>query len=149
MNQFYENSWDDRFKTLGDPAENAFLAANPTAHRLGLNRPNFSMYNLPATVRMIPDFITQNGFVEVMGLSSYYPDASLKLKLEKLDALNKWTMMGPVHLTVWDSYHKRWWTATIQDWSTTIWAHATIAHFPDNNKPYFNLEIRWFPNAVQ
>jgi len=157
MSEFYKQNWSQRFSTMGDTAELAFTELYPNAHRMGVNRPDFSMLKLGAMLRMTPDFLKEDGWYEVMGLSTRYKDASLKMKMEKLDSLNKWLQVGDGYLWVWDSHRKQYWCATIVEWNNAIWAHATVRHFEDNNKVYWNLEIEHFPreairvvpNAVQ
>lgn len=143
--QFSDQNWVSRYRTMGDTAETAFTTLYPHAHRLGLNRPSFSVASLPQLFRHTPDFLLPGGFYEVMGVSSRNKDATLKLKFEKLDSLKAWTLLGPGNLWVWDSNRKRYWCAPIAEWSHACAHYASVAYFPDNGKPYWELLITHFP----
>ena len=67
---FHQGNWQARYRTMGDPAETAFTTIHPHAHRMGINRPDFSVAALPKLFRHTPDFLLPNGFYEVMGVSS-------------------------------------------------------------------------------
>jgi len=142
---FNEHGWSHRFKTMGDTAETAFATLYPHAHRLGINRPDFSVASLPRYFRHTPDYLLPSGFYEVMGVSSRNKQATLKVKFEKLDSLKVWELLGPGHLWVWDSHRKRYWSAPIGEWVHACSHHASVAYFPDNNKPYWDLPIGNFP----
>jgi hypothetical protein len=145
MKNFNEHKWSHRYKTMGDTAESAFLMLYPHAHRMGINRPDFSVASLPKHFRHTPDYLLPAGFYEVMGVSSRSKDPTLKLKFDKLDSLKIWTLLGPGFLWVWDSHRKRYWCATIEEWAHACAHHATVDYFSDNNKPYWNLGIECFP----
>lgn len=145
MSDFHKKSFAQRFDAMGDQAETAFLAVNPTAHRTGLNRPDFSMRGMPAPMRYAPDFMLPDGFYEVMGIASR-GDGKLKLKQEKIDSLLLWRVLGPLHLWVWDSSQKRFWTAPIDEWVDRCHRHGTLDRFHDNNKPYWLLHHGEFPS---
>ena len=132
---------------MGDAAEAAFLAEFPKAHRTGLDRPSFSMKSMPSNLRNLPDFLLPTGFHEVMGFSSRGKNPTLKLKLEKADALKAWAFLGDVFLFVWDSSGKQWWHAPIEDWLLACYHHADVEVFPDNNAPYWNLPWEFFPGT--
>lgn len=144
MSTFKERNWHSRMMTMGDTAENAFLAVCPNAHRIGLNRPNFDVRGMIDTMRYSPDFMTSKGFYEVMGCASR-GDSLLKVKLEKLSALQSWTCIGPVNLWIWDSSKKRYWDAPLEEWMKACYKYGDVAKFSDNNKPYFALHIHNFP----
>ena len=144
-NSFNTKPWTSRYYTMGDTAEQAFQTLYPHAHRLGINRPDFSVASLPRYFRHTPDYLLPSGFYEVMGVSSRSKTASLKLKFEKLDSLKVWTLLGPGNLWVWDSHRKRYWSASVEEWAHACAHHATVDFFPDNNKPYWNLELAHFP----
>ena len=95
--EYHQQPFSTRYGVLGDVAELAFMEAHPHAHRLGLNRPAFSMKDMTDNMRYTPDFMLGDGFYEVMGFSSRGND-SLKLKFEKLDALRSWADIGPTFL---------------------------------------------------
>ena len=144
MNDFHKQDWKQRYETMGSPAEQAFLQVHPYAHRLGLDKPNFSMTKLPAFFRQAPDFMLSDGVYEVMGVSSGADNPSLKMKHEKLDALLEWNKYGKVHLWVWDSATAVINCRTIKEWKSLMVDYATIGHFPDNNKKYWDLPIHRF-----
>lgn len=145
MTEFHERPFPARFAVMGDKAEGAFEGLHPNAHRLGLNRPNMSMAKMPATMRYAPDYMIEDMAVEVMGFSSR-GNASLKLKCEKLDALQAWALIMPVNLWVYDSARNRYWTAPIRQWATMCQSHAERLFFPDNMRPYWNLPMTAFPD---
>lgn len=142
---FNSQKWSTRFETMGDTAENAFESIYPHAHRMGLNRPNFDHNTLSQWLRHTPDYLMPNGFFEVMGISTHSNKSSLKLRVEKLDSLNKWLTLGNGYLWVWDSNEHQYWWAPIKDWEYACWQYAEIKRFSDNNKPYYNLLVSDFP----
>jgi hypothetical protein len=96
-------------------------------------------------LRHTPDYLMPNGFFEVMGISTHKNKTTLKLRVEKLDSLNKWLTLGNGYLWVWDSNQHQYWWAPIQDWEYAAWEYAEIKRFSDNNKPYYDLSIDDFP----
>ena len=104
---FHEQGWGARYQTMGSTAETAFLGSYPHAHRLGIDRPDFSVRKLPLFFRQAPDFLLPDGAYEVMGVSSRAREPSLKMKHEKLEVLNEWGKYGDVYLWVWDSHKKQ------------------------------------------
>ena len=145
MTAFNSQNWQTRFKTMGDTAEQAFENIYPHAHRLGLNRPNFDHSTLTQWLRHTPDYLMPNGFFEVMGISTHKNKTTLKLRVEKLDSLNKWLTLGNGYLWVWDSNQHQYWWAPIRDWEYAVWEYAEIKRFSDNNKPYYDLSTDDFP----
>lgn len=139
---FHEQSFQSRFGTMGDQAEAAFDQVFPKNHKLGLNRPPFSMSGMLLEMRYVPDRITRDAFVEVMGIGT---DQTLKLKIEKFDALFAWKSIGPVDLFVYDSKHDRWWLAPITDWFRAVLLHGTLDQFHDG-KEYAALHADHFPS---
>jgi len=144
-NAFNTKSWTSRYATMGDTAETAFATLYPHAHRLGINRPAFSVASLPRYYRHTPDYLLPSGTYEVMGVSSRSKGATLKIKFEKLDSLKVWELLGPGHLWVWDSHKKRYWCSPVGDWVHACGHYGSVAYFPDNNKPYWDLPIEHFP----
>jgi hypothetical protein len=142
---FNSQAWGQRYKVMGDTAESSFELIHPHAHRMGINRPNFSIAALSQLLRHTPDYLLPNGFYEVMGVSSRTKDATLKLKFEKLHSLKQWTLFGDGYLWVWDSNKKRYWCASIDEWEHACAFHASVKYFDDNNKPYWDLPILHFP----
>lgn len=91
---------------MGDTAERKFVEhVDGKCERWGFNRPEgVSVPQLPARVRAAPDFVTNEGFVECMGVGR---KQKLQLKDEKLGVLRFWNDLMPVRVFVWDSYRKR------------------------------------------
>lgn len=145
MNEYYERPFAARYGVMGDKAESAFAALQPKAHRLGLNRPSLNMSKMAATMRYTPDYMTEDGAYEIMGFSSR-GNASLKLKCEKLDALQAWAMLMPTVLWVYDSAKHRYWSAPIAVWADACYQHGERLFFPDNMRPYWNLPMEKFPS---
>jgi len=144
MNGLSKQSWGSRYQTMGSTAEKAFLLKYPHAHRLGIDRPDFSVRKLPTFFRQAPDFLLQDGAYEVMGVSSRAEEPTLKLKHEKLDVLKEWAKYGPVHLWVWDSSRKTCVCMPIDAWEVLMKEYGEVKHFPDNNKAYWDLPIEHF-----
>jgi len=144
VNNFKEKSWSNRYSTMGDIAETAFIGVYPHAHRLGLNRPDFDVRGMADPMRYAPDFMMSDGLYEVMGVASR-GDSLLKIKFEKLDALSTWMCIGPVNLFIYDSSKKRYWEGGLREWIKACHRCAEVARFPDNKKPYFALHIDDFP----
>ena len=145
MSAFHQQTWGARFQTMGSTAEKAFLESYPHAHRLGIDRPDFSVRKLPVFFRQAPDFLLPDGAYEVMGVSSRAQQPSLKMKHEKLDVLKQWNKYGDVYLWVWDSHKKESTCLPIKEWEKIMQKNGEINHFPDNNKPYWDLHVDWFP----
>ncbi len=141
---FHKQGFNQRFATMGDPAEEAFVRANPKHHRLGLNRPPFSMGGMSPLMRYAPDFMVRDRMVEVMGIATG-GQGTLKLKQEKLDALIKWEQIGPVTLWVWDQSKDECWEAPILKWGAACIANGQQNRFPDNDKLYWELPHILFP----
>ena len=104
---FSDQSWEHRFGQMGDASEAKFVEyCDGKCERWGINRPE-GVYvpHLPARVRAAPDYLTDDGYVECMGLGR---KQVLQLKLEKLNVLHWWHNLMPVRVFVWDSYKKRY-----------------------------------------
>ena len=103
---FSDQGWASRFVAMGDASENKFVeTVEGRCERWGFNRPEgVNIPSLPARVRACPDFVTNEGFVECMGLGrAQY----LQIKLEKWGVLRWWHDLMPVTIFVWDSHRKR------------------------------------------
>lgn len=142
MGEFHKAPFHVRFGTMGDTAEKIFEQVFPHHHRLGLNRPNLHTQSLPYIMRFLPDFLTVQGMVEVMGIGR---DKTLKFKIEKLHNLIKWSNMCEVHLFVYDSSRKKWYMAPLDAWHAACTAHGTLDHFDDNNAAFIRLTSDNFP----
>jgi len=138
---YRDGSFNQRFGAMGDQAEEAFDKVFPQHHKLGLNRPPFSMKGMPATLRYTPDRLTSKGFTEVMGVGA---DQTLKIKHEKLEALDVWQKLGVVYFFVYDSHNDRWWHAAMHDWNRVLALHATEGAFKEG-KTYRALHTDHFP----
>ena len=100
MSAFHTGSYGERFQSMGDEAESHFERLNTKFYQISLN------------IRAAPDYIQSDParLVEVMGMGT----KPLKLKLEKLAALNWWNSSG---MDVW-----------LWVWSSTREAHAQIRY---------------------
>lgn len=143
MSQFHRQSFQNRFQAMGDEAEGAFDEVFPKNHKLGLNRPPFTMTKMTVEMRYTPDRMDATAFVEVMGVGR---DRLLKMKTEKFDALFTWTMLGPVDLFVWDSHKRNWYRAPIKQWFLAAAGHGSVGSF-DEGKQYIALHVDDFPVA--
>lgn len=148
VNEYHQRPFAQRFGAMGDKGEGAYLERHPTAHRLGVSRPAFSMKDMSANLRYTPDYLLPDGMYEVMGFSSRGND-SLKLKFEKLDALRAWNYIAPTFLWVWDSGRKESYCAPIQSWADACYQSGTREKFDDNDRPYWNLPRVYFPTGVE
>lgn len=103
---FKDRSWASRFANMGDASEEKFVEyIAGKCERWGINRPEgVHVPTLPARVRAAPDYLTDWGFVECLGLGRRQV---LQLKLEKHGVLRWWNDLMPVHVWVWDSHKKR------------------------------------------
>ena len=142
---FKDANWVSRFNTMGDLSEGVFEKLFPNFHRSGLNRPPLSVAGLSVKDRNTPDYLTNDGYVECMGIGGRNP--SLKLKVEKAVALCLWDHDTHTELFVWDSTRTRWWRAPIWAWIDACVQHGEVATFPDNNKPFWSLKPNNFPTA--
>ena len=141
---YHEQSFSARFGSMGDASEQMFERLYPQHHRFGLNRPNMHVPSIPLMLRYAPDYMVVSGLVECMGIGR---DATLKLKLDKLSALQRWELIAEVSLFVWDSHRSRYWIAPLADWQRACVEHGEVAEFNDNNKPYIRLKSANFPTT--
>lgn len=142
---FHQRSFTHRFDTMGDIAEKVFEQVFPEHSRVGINRPNMRVTDMPAELRYAPDYMTVDSFVEVMGIGR---DKTLKVKLEKIMALQHWTAIAPVNFFVYDSNRNKWWIGPAHDWWIAAVTHGEVSHFHDNNKPYLALRSDHFPTEA-
>lgn len=144
---FKDQSFNHRLGAMGDEAESVFEAAYPNGYvRTGLCRPPIQVHALPIQVRYIPDYLTSNGWVEVQGFGR---DQTVKLKMEKYQALIWWSWLWPVSLFLWDKTNKRY---TILELSALPLEHANMDVFPEG-KEYLAIPADafdgWTPHNVQ
>lgn len=142
MAQFHKQSFTKRFATMGDPAEAVFDLVHPRHHKLGLNRPNFNMLNMPVTMRQMPDRMLRDRIVECMGVGR---DRLLKLKVDKEQALVVWEIIGPVWLFVYDSHKGVYYEAPLADWVRQFNAYGSDDMFENDGKRYTALHVKHFP----
>lgn len=114
---FKDLPFSERFKHLGDEAEEAFERewADVPFDRSGWNRPTVDMRKMPKNVCYMPDYVAMVGgkvsWVEVQGCGK---DQLFKFKLDKLEALKWWKCTGmPVYLWLWDATHEIGYTISI------------------------------------
>lgn len=137
MAGFSNQSFDARFGAMGDEAEGVFEHVYEKGFvRWGLNRPSIQVSALAMKIRYAPDYLTTNGFVEVMGVGR---DQTLKLKVEKLLCLWQWNHEMPTQLFIWDSKNQRYCYVSIPDLANQL-GIATMATFPEG-KNYWQIPI--------
>jgi hypothetical protein len=126
---------------MGDEAEGVFDEMHPKHHKLGLNRPPFQVSGMELAMRYAPDRMLRDRFVEVMGIGK---DRTLKMKVEKFDAMFQWTWIGPVELFVYDKTKNATYMAPIRDWWERCARFGTRGTFPEGTE-YVGLHVDHFP----
>lgn len=148
---FHQRNWNARVTQMGDAAENVCdLVHGGRTHALGLNRVwqngvGLTLNQMTNAMRYTPDRMTIDGFVECMGVGR---DRKLKIKVEKLDALDQWSKIGPTRLGVYDQHDNVWYEADIHDWLWACNSHGLYRNFPEG-KQYVELHVRNFPTCPQ
>lgn len=147
MTQFRNQPWNQRFKQMGDEAENIFEHVASTElgigyARYGLARPPLNVAQLPPFIRYTPDYITSSYLVEVQGSGR---DEIVKLKQDKLEALHLWAAVFPVKIFLWDRENGRW---TLQEVGAFDTLCATSAGFFDETKPWYGWTVSFFDGWV-
>lgn len=148
MTQEYRNqSFSQRFATLGDTAEGVYLAVTPLGNttRFGFRRPKGVKFSqIPEFFRHMPDFITPTYLVEVVGLGR---DGILKsIKTTKYEALKFWNktakeggLLGVV-LFIWNSSEKEFlilgWKDVVAEVAYSKRKHGVQAFESDGNTFY-------------
>ncbi|MFO0417803.1 MAG: hypothetical protein ACK53T_00230 [Planctomycetota bacterium] len=106
---FKDETWEERVEVLGDPGEQAFqeYAARRVLAcvKYGLDRPPVDLRRVPAFVRYTPDFLTDEGLIEVQGCGK---DQLFKFKHEKLRALMQWNRQTTIRLWLWNQPLNDW-----------------------------------------
>ena len=133
---FKDQNWHTRLAGLGDLAESAFETWAAENHRVnvvryGLCRPPISVGKLPEMVRYTPDYLSVDCLWEVQGCGS---DNTIKLKLDKLEALRQWDQIHPVRLWFWNSKLGQHWEFPLSEFPDGL----PISMFPEG-KAYFEL----------
>lgn len=143
MTAFSEQPWDTRFKAMGDEAEQQFEHAADTLGvgwaRYGLRRPQLCVGDLPAMLRYTPDYLTVEwGLVEVQGSGR---DQIVKLKAEKLAALEQWAQLWHVNMFLWDSTTQQWAVESLTKFDRQ---QADRGGFFDETKPWYGFNLDRF-----
>jgi hypothetical protein len=138
---FHKQSFETRFGAMGDEAEAVFDEMYPKHHKLGLNRPPFQVAGMDAALRYLPDRMLRDRFVECMGIGR---DRLLKPKVEKFEALFRWTWIAPVDLFVYDKTKQMTYMAPLRDWWESCSRHGIADTFPEG-KEYVGLHVDHFP----
>jgi hypothetical protein len=145
---FHQRNFNDRLTLMGDPAEQACdIAYGWRTHKLGLDRVwqnevGLTMSQMTASMRYTPDRLTINSFVECMGIGR---DKTLKIKTEKVHALQAWAMLGPTKLFVYDQPQNAYYEADIGAWEKACLDNAELKMFPEG-KEYWALHRDHFPS---
>lgn len=129
---------------MGDEAEQVFTEVYGRGYVVwGLRRPSIKVSALPAKIRYAPDYLTSDGFVEVMGVGR---DQVLKLKVEKHIALLQWNQEMPTRLFIWDSSNRRHCLISVSGLTEQL-GIATPGAFPEGkrtwNIPIGELRAEW------
>jgi hypothetical protein len=147
---FNEMSFAQRFQVMGDVAENVYREVTPLGNttEFGFRRPKGVRFgSFPATLRHMPDFVTDTHLVEVMGLGR---DGILKsMKLPKYEALKEWNkiaqqigLMGLV-LFVWNSSENQFlvlsWKDIVAEVGYSKKKYGVLAFENDGNE-YYRLD---------
>ena len=146
---FKDRSFSQRIKQggMGDQAEAVFENVYPLAwDRMGWNRPSTPMNGMVAFIRYMPDYMTFHGPVEVQGFGG---DQTIKLKLDKLDALHEWDLVQPTRLFLFDSKQSQHATITVPELLALVARKETeVRCFPEGKEYYAipaNLIPTWEP----
>jgi hypothetical protein len=109
MSSFKDQTWEERVEVLGDPGENAFRKYASRRElgvvKYGLDRPPVNLGRITNFVRYTPDFLTDEGLVEVQGCGR---DQLFKFKHSKLMALRQWQRQQHVNLWLWNEPLDDW-----------------------------------------
>ena len=137
MSTFHQQSFSNRFRSMGDEAEGVFEQKYEGKFvRYGLNRPPISMQWMTAKIRYTPDYMLSRALVECMGVGN---DRILKLKTEKAYALQQWHTDWNLEFFLWDSKLKE---SKIIEWPA-IWdmlPDLPMNVFPEG-KQYWEINV--------
>lgn len=142
---YRDQSWNQRFATMGDTAEAVFEEIAPLGsfERYGWNRPAVPMTKMSAMVKATPDYYCGTGhLVEVKGLGR---DGILKLKVDTYKALQKWNKVQPVMLFAWNSATEEW---ALLNWDQIVKLVAKarkkgIESFQNDGNEYYPISWEW------
>tara|TARA_B100000586_G_scaffold102421_2_gene73306 strand:+ start:7283 stop:7738 length:456 start_codon:yes stop_codon:yes gene_type:complete len=136
------NTLVDRFNgTWGDIAEGEFEKQFPTALRYGLNKPplNWGVEKLPLMLRYTPDYLLPNSLIEVQGFGKN----GLKVKFEKLRALDLWDQQLPVYFWLWSSARQdSLWLPLDGMWELLDRSLVTLDSYNDTRRGKAYVKIR-------
>lgn len=134
---FKDRSFSQRIKQggMGDMAEAVFENVYPLAwDRYGWDRPSTPMQGMVAFIRYTPDYMTFHGPVEVQGFGG---DQTIKIKLDKLDALCDWDLKQETRLFLFDSKNSRHATITIANLVQMVRTkQVEVRSFPEGKEYY-------------
>jgi hypothetical protein len=106
---FKDQNWEERVEILGDPSEKAFQEyagrRQLSVVKYGLDRPPVDLRRTPAFVRYTPDFLTDEGLIEVQGCGK---DQLFKIKHAKLRALMQWNRQSTIRMWLWNQPMDDW-----------------------------------------
>lgn len=126
---FHTRDWNQRFQAMGDQAEHIFEEVWPRGYtRTGLNRPPIQLHRLSLRTRYTPDYLTSYGYVEVQGFGR---DRRLKIKHEKLSALNQWAGDDKVMFFLYDATTDTWATVDLDVMIAACDQHGEIGAYPE------------------
>ena len=135
-------SLTDRLKgPWGDIAESQFEADYPNALRYGLNKPplGWGVERLPLMMRYTPDYILPNALAEVQGFGKN----GLKIKFEKLRALDLWNQQLPVYFWLWSSARSdSLWVPLEGIWEIIDGNKVTLDSYNDTKRGKAYIKIR-------
>jgi|SaaInlV_125m_DNA_1040241.scaffolds.fasta_scaffold59004_2 hypothetical protein len=151
MTKFYNGNFDTRMQTAGDPAEEACdKVYDYRTHDLGLNRVwkngvGLYMAQMTPAMRYTPDRMVIDRNIECMGIGR---DKTLKVKTEKLAAMQQWVNIGPIDLFVFDKPNNLYYQAPVEAWQKACRFHANVDTFPEG-KTFYALHSEHFPSEAK
>jgi hypothetical protein len=132
----------ERFNgTWGQIAEGEFQDRYPKALRYGLNKPplNWGVDKLSLMIRYTPDFLLPTALVEVQGFGKN----GLKIKFEKLRALDLWEQTMPVYFWLWSSARQdSLWVPLDGMWELLDHGSVTLDKYHDSRRGKAFMKIR-------
>ena len=143
---FHEETFAERFVTMGNVAETEFERHNVQWARFGFNKPEgMSKFHwLPHVIRYTPDYVQADPtrLVEVMGMGK----TPLKIKMEKLAAMQWWDGTGaPLYLWVWSSTRQNYAEIKFRDLMTLINKNDVPLGSFHEGKKYFSVSSKLLP----
>lgn len=122
---------------MGDEAESVFeQTIGKRFIRFGLNRPDIDVRRIPARLRYTPDYLTAPAFYEVQGCGA---DETIKLKLDKWQALHYWNDVHPVRLFFWNNKQEQFVDLTLDDVTTALNRSDVALNRFREGKAYFAI----------